>query len=169
MYGKVQESGLIEVIPLIMYLTHLEPVSCVFTSWVSSGLTVECGCSLMAARWQVFFPSWVSSGLTKSPWVVATMANDCNIQRLLTWQEIFIYHQEPEFNPLNILKERTDLLYCIVLFSHEWAAEWLNNNKTSVSQSSLTLQPHGLQHSRLLRPPLSPGVCSNSSPLGQLC
>ena len=33
------------------------------------------GCSLMAARWQVFFPSWVPSGLTSS---VATIADDCD-------------------------------------------------------------------------------------------
>ena len=32
-----------------------------------------------------------------------------------------------------------------------------------------SLQPHGLQHTRLLRPPLSPGVCSNSCPLSQWC
>ena len=34
----------------------------------------------------------------------------------------------------------------------------------SVSES---LQPHGLQHTRLLCPLLSPGVCSNSCPLSQ--
>ena len=38
----------------------------------------------------------------------------------------------------------------------------------SVAQSHLTLcDPHGLQHSRLLGPPLSPGFCSNSCPSGQ--
>ena len=31
------------------------------------------------------------------------------------------------------------------------------------------LQPHGLQHTRLLCPPLSPGVCSNSYPLSWWC
>ena len=30
-----------------------------------------------------------------------------------------------------------------------------------------SLQPHGLQHTRLLCPPLSPGVCLNSCPLSQ--
>ena len=30
-------------------------------------------------------------------------------------------------------------------------------------------QPHGLQHARLLSPPLSPGVCSNSCPLSWWC
>ena len=32
-----------------------------------------------------------------------------------------------------------------------------------------TLPPHGLQHSRLPCPSLSPGVCSNSCPLRQWC
>ena len=31
------------------------------------------------------------------------------------------------------------------------------------------LWPHGLQHTRLLCPSLSPGVCSNSCPLNQWC
>ena len=31
------------------------------------------------------------------------------------------------------------------------------------------LQPHGLQHARLSYPSLSPGVCSDSSPLSQWC
>ena len=32
-----------------------------------------------------------------------------------------------------------------------------------------SLQPHGLQHTRLLCPPLSLGVCSNACPLSQWC
>ena len=32
-----------------------------------------------------------------------------------------------------------------------------------------SLWPHGLQHARLLCPPLSPGVCSDSCPLSQWC
>ena len=32
-----------------------------------------------------------------------------------------------------------------------------------------SLQPHGLQHTRLLCPSLSPGVCSNSCSLSQWC
>ena len=35
---------------------------------------------------------------------------------------------------------------------------------SSVPQSSLTLQPHGLQHTRLLCPSPSPRTCSNSCP-----
>ena len=34
---------------------------------------------------------------------------------------------------------------------------------------SNSLQPHGLQHARLLCPPLPPGVCSNACPLSQWC
>ena len=39
----------------------------------------------------------------------------------------------------------------------------------SVAKSSLTLRPHGLQHTRLLCPSLTPGGCSNSCPLSQWC
>ena len=37
------------------------------------------------------------------------------------------------------------------------------------SQSCVRLWPHGLQHTRLLSRPLSPGVCSNSCPLSLWC
>ena len=37
------------------------------------------------------------------------------------------------------------------------------------SVMSHSLQSHGLQHARLLCPPLSPGVCSNSGPLSWWC
>ena len=39
----------------------------------------------------------------------------------------------------------------------------------SHSVMSKSLPPHGLQHTRLLCPSLSPWVCSNSSPLSQWC
>ena len=38
---------------------------------------------------------------------------------------------------------------------------------SSVAQSCLTLQPHGLQHTSLLCPSSTPGVYSNSCPLSQ--
>ena len=38
-----------------------------------------------------------------------------------------------------------------------------------VAKSCPTLQPHGLQNARLLCPPLSHGVCSNSCPLSRWC
>ena len=39
----------------------------------------------------------------------------------------------------------------------------------SHSVMSNSLQPHGLQHTRLLCPSLSPRVCANSCPLSQCC
>ena len=39
----------------------------------------------------------------------------------------------------------------------------------SLSLMSNSLQPHGLQHARLLCPSLSPRVSSNSCPLSQCC
>ena len=39
----------------------------------------------------------------------------------------------------------------------------------SVTESCLTLQPHGLQHTRLPCPSPSPRACSNSYPLSQWC
>ena len=38
-----------------------------------------------------------------------------------------------------------------------------------VTQSCLTLQPHGLQHTRPPCPSPTPGACSNSCPLSQWC
>ena len=69
-----------------MPFSYLGLVSYVFTSCVSSGLTVGSGCSLRAARWQVFFPSWVPSGFTICG---GTLANDCDIICLLIQQGIF--------------------------------------------------------------------------------
>ena len=68
-----------------------------------------------------------------------------------------------------------------IAFSNTWCYIYTNtyhvshsNSKMallccSVAKSCLTLQPHGLQHSRLLCPPLSPQVCSNSCPLSRWC
>ena len=44
-----------------MHLSSLGPVSCVSTFWVPSGYTIGSGCSLVAARWQVFFVFFLSS------------------------------------------------------------------------------------------------------------
>ena len=45
----------------------------------------------------------------------------------------------------------------------------LGSSSVQFSQSCLTLQPHGLQHTRLPCPSPSPRVCSNSCPLSQWC
>ena len=69
--------------PFLHALSYLGPVSCVFTSWISSGLPLGSGCSQMDARRQVFLPSWVPSGLTSSPSKVAVIADDSDI--LVYW------------------------------------------------------------------------------------
>jgi len=49
---------------------------------------------------------------------------------------------------------------------------WLFYSLMFVAQSfsmSDSLQPHGLQHIKLPRPLLTPGVCSNSCPLSRWC
>ena len=46
---------------------------------------------------------------------------------------------------------------------------WKKVRCCSVTKLCLTLRPHELQHSRLPRPSLSPGVCSDSRPLSQWC
>ena len=47
--------------------------------------------------------------------------------------------------------------------------KWEMNQFRSVTQSSLTLRPHGLQHARPPCPLPSPGVHSNSRPLSRWC
>ena len=50
------------------------------------------GCSLMAARWQVFFVSFPSSlQLSRG----GTMANACDIPHLLTWQAVLYFSWPP--------------------------------------------------------------------------
>ena len=71
-----------------MYLSYLGPGSCVFTSWVSSGLTLGSGCSLITAGWQVFFPSCVFSGHTSSSSMVTAISGDWDILFLPIWQQI---------------------------------------------------------------------------------
>ena len=78
----MQESGLTEMILFSMHFSYLGTVSCVCTSWVSSGISGASGCSLMAARRQVFFSFCVPSRLTSSHWR-AVIADDCDI--LVYW------------------------------------------------------------------------------------
>ena len=44
-----------------------------------------------------------------------------------------------------------------------------NSYCCSVTKLCLTLQFHGLQHTRIFSPPLSPGVCSDSCSLSRWC
>ena len=66
MYGKMQESHWNHSFD--KYLSSLGRVSCVFTSWVSSGSPwgVAAVWRLLDGRYSLF-PSWVPSGLTSSP------------------------------------------------------------------------------------------------------
>ena len=55
---------------------------------------------------------------------------------------------------------------------HTWLLELLSSFSYllfSCFVVSNSLRPHGLQHARLLCPPLFPGVCSNLCPLSQWC
>ena len=78
----MQESGLTEIIPLICVSAIWGQYSVLFTSWASVRLTKRSGCSLMAARRQVFFSFCVPSRLTSSHWR-AVIADDCDI--LVYW------------------------------------------------------------------------------------
>ena len=51
-----------------------------------------------------------------------------------------------------------------------WSCQWSSCcSHCSVTQSCPTLWPHGLQHTRLHCPPLSPEVCPNSCLLSRWC
>ena len=52
--------------------------------------------------------------------------------------------------------------------SDVWSYSLISVVVQSLSESD-SLRPHGLQHTRLPCPSLSPGVCSNSCPLSQWC
>ena len=117
MYGKMQESGLTEII-LLIYTSAIWGQCLVFSSWVSSGLTRGSGCSPVAARWQVFFPSGVSSGLTSSHWR-SVIADDCDI--LVYWygrkcstSHIYAWHGSPHKGKKIWRNSRTWVLLCWV-------------------------------------------------------
>ena len=81
---------------LDMQLSYLGPVSCILISWVSSGLTIGSGCSLMAARWQIFFSflSFLRAFLTLESYHLWW----------LIWQEIFHFS-----DPLFLLRNLTNI------------------------------------------------------------
>ena len=65
-------------------------------------------------------------------------------------QSLFVCDRKMYFKTPGIFKYRL-----LLLFNHQAV--------------SISLQPHGLQHTRLPCPSLSPRVCSNSCPLCQWC
>ena len=96
-----------------MHLHYLGPEPCVFTSWISSGLTIGSGCSLMAARWPVFFLYWVPSEFTSSPSMVAATAVDYDILCLLIWQEIFHFS--------DWARAFLEVAHCLTLCTHPFS------------------------------------------------
>ena len=63
MYGKMQESGFTEIIPLICTSAICDQYPMFLYPEVPQGSAVGSGCSLMPARWQVFLLCWVLPGL----------------------------------------------------------------------------------------------------------
>ena len=88
--GRCKSLG--SLISFLLYTPLLSGAS-VFTSWASLRLTVGTGCSLMAARWQMFF-SFLCS--LRAHWLILEGSNcwwwwhPC----LLIWQKIFYFSRE---------------------------------------------------------------------------
>ena len=83
---------------------------------------------------------------------------------------LFLNFQSVSYSQLRVLRSKTDRVLC----SQSWAENkyvkyiefcWY----CSVAQSCPLFAIHGLQHARVLCPPLSPRVCSDSYPLSQWC
>ena len=75
---------------------------------------------------------------------------------VISWYHGFYTLREASRYNLPLLPVKS----CLILLRCCWC---------SVAKSCLTLQPHGLQHSRLACPSLSPGVCSKLCSLSQWC
>ena len=117
-----------------IYLTSLEPVSCVFTSWLSR-LTVEHDCGLMAARWQVFFPSWVPSGLRIDGscshwWLWDPLFTDRAGNILLLNSIRWMYHNLFIYSPTN--DHSGCLWFWLLQIKLPWICIVLKKNITSV-------------------------------------
>ena len=74
---------------------------------------------------------------------------------------IFFFFKEEKERRAQLLPSSINI-YCHVIFSCCFLL-------FTCSVVSDPLQPHGLQHTRLICPPLSPGVCLNSVPLNWWC
>ena len=70
----------------------------------------------------------------------------------------------------NIYKEKAQFCYLYTKLVVPTFSSFLSSSYCgSVAKSCLTLQPQGLQHTRLPCLSLSPRVCSNSCPLSRWC
>ena len=89
----------------------------------------------------------------------------CCIYLQSTYSHYFVYIELPidHFSP-----------YKMMGWTKKWfVSPWCMEYYFSFSQITLIVivvqRPHGLQHTRLLWPSISPGVCSDSCPLSQWC
>ena len=72
-------------------------------------------------------------------------------------------------NPFQIYSYNNMALLETLQWLPTWAARILSESHCCCYVASNSLRPHGPQHTRLLCPPLCPGVCSNACPLSRWC
>ena len=84
---------------------------------------------------------------SSSGWLLSWQQKDCSSSRPHIYTP---YHREPERDSVSKNSQQKSL--------------WTKIISCSVAKSCLTLWPHGLQHTRLPCPSLSPGACLNSCP-----
>ena len=120
--------------------------------------------------------------LFANPWTVARQAplSSAISRSLLEFMSIELVMLSNRLILCQPLLLLSSIFPIIRVFSNEltlcirWPKHWSFNFSNScyccsVTQSCLTLQPHGLQHARLPCPSPSPRACSNSCPLSQWC
>ena len=136
-----------------MHLSYLGPVSYVFTSWVSSGLSTGSGCTLMAARWQILYSFLNFLRLSGSLWraIILHDWHPC----LLIWKEIFcfwlktlqtsypsLYFIQYHYL-LSIIKDLWEFVYSVSLPLFTWPfhsnSSELTFNVSTPEKTSLTI------------------------------
>ena len=88
-------------------------------------------------------------------------------QQRMRWAKWHYLHHGHEFEKISGNSEGQGSLMSPIpgcRVGHDWATQF-----SSVAQSCLTLQPQGLQHTRLPCPSPTPGAYSNSCPSSQWC
>ena len=75
----------------------------------------------------------------------------------------------PESLPLNTLMDHDMSESWTLMMLNHWDLGVVSEVHFSCSVISNSLQPHGLQHTRLPCPSPTPGACSNSCPLSRWC
>jgi len=101
-----------------MHLNYLGPVSCIFTFWVSSGLTIGSGHSLMAVWWQVRY-SLLSSLRAHQ----LTTSGGCNHWWL--WQPLFTGMAGNRASLVAQMVKNLPAMWETQVWSLGWRREWL--------------------------------------------